>query len=92
LNRPVRSYQPYDPADGRYNDGGVFTETTYDAAGRVVETSMPPSEGQTARNESTTEYFDNGWIKKSSEAWDISTTYEYDDLGAQTARTLTRGR
>ncbi|WP_454854066.1 golvesin C-terminal-like domain-containing protein [Promicromonospora soli] len=89
LNRPVRSYQPYDPADGRYNDANVFTETTYDAAGRVVKTSMPPSEGQTARNESTTEYFDNGWIKKSSDAWDISTTYEYDDLGAQTARTLT---
>jgi RHS repeat-associated protein len=50
---------------------------------------MPPSEGQTIRNESVTEYFDNGWIKKSSDAWDISTTYEYDDLGAQTARTLT---
>ncbi|MFJ3405317.1 DNRLRE domain-containing protein [Promicromonospora sp. NPDC090134] len=89
LNRPVRSFQPYDPADARYNDANVFTETTYDAAGRVVKTSMPASEGQTARNESTTEYFDNGWIKKSDDAWDISTTYEYDDLGAQTARTLT---
>ncbi|WP_454854034.1 golvesin C-terminal-like domain-containing protein [Promicromonospora soli] len=89
LNRPVRSYQPYDPADTRYNDANVYTETTYDAAGRVVKTSMPASEGQTARNESATEYFDNGWIKKSADAWDISTTYEYDDLGAQTARTLT---
>ncbi|MFD2027898.1 DNRLRE domain-containing protein [Promicromonospora aerolata] len=89
LNRPVRSFQPYDPADTRYNDANVFTETTYDAAGRVVKTSMPPSEGQTARNESVTEYFDNGWIKKSADVWDISTTYEYDDLGAQTARTLT---
>ena len=89
LNRPVKQFQPYDPADTRYNDANVFTETTYDAAGRVVETSMPPSEGQTARNESVTEYFDNGWIKKSADAWDISTTYEYDDLGAQTARTLT---
>ncbi|WP_454854076.1 hypothetical protein [Promicromonospora soli] len=46
LNRPVRSYPPYDPADARYNDGGAFTETTYDAAGRVVMPSMPPSEGQ----------------------------------------------
>lgn len=88
LNRPVKQFQPYDPADARYNDANVFTETTYDAAGRVVKTSMPPSEGQTARNESVTEYFDNGWIKKSADAWDISTTYEYDDLGAQTARTL----
>ncbi|MEU4361469.1 DNRLRE domain-containing protein [Promicromonospora sp. NPDC023987] len=89
LNRPVKQFQPYDPADSRYNDANVYTETTYDDAGRVVKTSMPPSEGQTARNESVTEYFDNGWIKKSSDAWDISTTYEYDDLGAQTARTLT---
>ncbi|MFI2366723.1 hypothetical protein [Promicromonospora sp. NPDC019610] len=89
LNRPVKQFQPYDPADARYNDANVFTETTYDAAGRAVKTSMPPSEGQTARNESTVEYFDNGWIKASSDAWDISTTYEYDDLGAQTARTLT---
>jgi RHS repeat-associated protein len=89
LNRPVKQFQPYDPADTRHNDANVFTETTYDAAGRVVKTSMPPSEGQTVRNDSTTEYFDNGWIKKSSDAWDISTTYEYDDLGAQTARTLT---
>nr|WP_242504342.1 RHS repeat-associated core domain-containing protein [Promicromonospora panici] len=89
LNRPVRSYQPYDPADARYNDANVFTETTYDAAGRAVKTSMPPSEGQTARNESVTEYFDNGWIKSSSDPWDIATSYEYDDLGAQTARTLT---
>lgn len=89
LNRPVKQFQPYDPADARYNDANVFTETTYDAAGRVTKSSMPASEGQTARNESTTEYFDNGWIKKSDDAWDISTTYEYDDLGAQTARTLT---
>lgn len=89
LNRPVKQFQPYDPADTRYNDANVFTETTYDAAGRVVKTSMPPSEGQTVRNESAVEYFDNGWIKKSSDPWDISTTYEYDDLGAQTARTLT---
>ncbi|MDR7384785.1 DNRLRE domain-containing protein [Promicromonospora iranensis] len=89
LNRPVKQFQPYDPADTRHNDANVYTETTYDAAGRVVKTSMPPSEDQTVRNDSTTEYFDNGWIKKSSDGWDISTAYEYDDLGAQTARTLT---
>lgn len=89
LNRPVRSYQPYDPADTRHTSPDVYTETTYDAAGRAVKTSMPPSDGQTLRNDSTTEYFDNGWIKKSSDGWDIATTYEYDDLGAQTARTLT---
>ncbi|WP_233257146.1 RHS repeat-associated core domain-containing protein [Promicromonospora sp. AC04] len=89
LNRPVKQFQPYDPADARYNDANVYTETVYDAAGRVTETSMPASEGQTVRNESVTEYLDNGWIKNTTDPWDISTAYEYDDLGAQTARTLT---
>ncbi len=89
LNRPVRSFQPYDPADARYSDANMYTETVYDAAGRVTKTSMPASEGQTVRNESTVEYFDNGWIKNTTDPWDISTAYEYDDLGAQTARTLT---
>jgi RHS repeat-associated protein len=88
LNRPVRQYLPYDPADSRYNDPDVFTETTYDAAGRVVKTSLPPSEGQSVRNDSTTEYFDNGWIKKSTDQWNITTEFEYNDLGQQTSRTL----
>ncbi|WP_125778021.1 DNRLRE domain-containing protein [Antribacter gilvus] len=89
LNRPVRSYQPYDPAHTRYNDPNVYTETTYDAAGRVTATSLPPSEGQTIRNTSGVEYFANGWVKKSTDPWGIATTYEYDALGQQTARTLT---
>jgi YD repeat-containing protein len=28
LNRPKQQYQPYDPADGRYNKANVYTETT----------------------------------------------------------------
>ncbi len=44
LNRPVRSFQPYDPADARYSDANMYTETVYDAAGRVTKTSMPASE------------------------------------------------
>ncbi|MEU0316764.1 DNRLRE domain-containing protein [Nocardioides sp. NPDC006273] len=89
LNRPVRSYQPYDPSDARFNDPNVFTETTYDAAGRAIKTSLPPSDGQTVRNTTSVDYYANGWIKASTDAWGIKTRYEYDDLGAQTARTLT---
>ncbi|GAA3815834.1 hypothetical protein GCM10022403_056700 [Streptomyces coacervatus] len=89
LNRPVKQFQPYDPADGRYNDPNVYTETSYDAVGRVSKTSMPPSEGQTVRSDTTYSYFDNGWTKSSTDPWDIVTTYDYNELGRQTARTLT---
>uniref|UniRef100_A0AAU1UNF1 DNRLRE domain-containing protein n=1 Tax=Streptomyces sp. NBC_00119 TaxID=2975659 RepID=A0AAU1UNF1_9ACTN len=89
LNRPVKQYQPYDPADARYNKADVYTRTDYDAVGRVATTSMPPSEGQTVRNDTGYSYFDNGWTKSSTDPWDIRTTYDYDELGKQTARTLT---
>ncbi|WP_406259923.1 DNRLRE domain-containing protein [Actinacidiphila glaucinigra] len=89
LNRPVKQFQPYDPADTRYNNPNVYTQTFYDAVGRVSKTSMPPSEGQTVRNDATYTYFDNGWAKSTTDAWDIATTYDYNELGQQTARTLT---
>jgi hypothetical protein len=39
-------------------------------------------------------YFDNGWAKTSTDPWDIiiiiiTTTYDYNPLGQQTARTIT---
>jgi len=89
LNRPKRQYQPYDPNDTRYNKADVYTETYYDAVGRVSKTSLPPSQGQTVRNDTTFDYFDNGWAKESTDPWDIVTTYDYDNLGLQTKRTLT---
>ncbi|MFD3531264.1 DNRLRE domain-containing protein [Streptomyces sp. NPDC058664] len=89
LNRPVKQYQPYDPADSRYNDPNVYTQTVYDAVGRVTKRSLPPSEGQTVRNDTVIEYFDNGWTRKSTDPWDITTTYDYTELGQQKARTLT---
>jgi RHS repeat-associated protein len=88
LNRPKEQIQPYDPDHSRYNKP-VKTTTTYDAVGRVAKTSMPPSEGQSVRNETTYSYFDNGWIKSTTSPWDIVTTYDYNQLGQQTARTLT---
>ncbi|MGW7274287.1 DNRLRE domain-containing protein [Streptomyces sp. NPDC054864] len=88
LNRPSRQIQPYDPKDPRYNRK-VWSETTYDAVGRVQKTSMPPSEGETTRNDTTYGYYDNGWVKTSQDVWDIRTTYDYNALGQQTARQLT---
>nr|WP_319020246.1 DNRLRE domain-containing protein [Streptomyces peucetius] len=89
LNRPVKQFQPYDPADSRYNSPNVYTQTFYDEVGRVERTSLPPSEGQTVRNDTVFTYFDNGWAKSSTDPWDIVTTYDYNDLGQQTSRTLT---
>jgi RHS repeat-associated protein len=89
LNRPVKQYQPYDPADSRYNNPNVYTETTYDKVGRVAKSSLPPSDGETVRNDTTYSYYDNGWAKSSTDPWDIATTYDYDELGKQTTRTLT---
>lgn len=89
LNRPFRQYQPYDPADSCYNNPNVYTETTYDKVGRVAKTSLPPSQGETVRNDTTYGYFDNGWVKSATDPWDISATYDYNELGQQTKRTLT---
>ncbi|WP_449657717.1 golvesin C-terminal-like domain-containing protein [Streptomyces acidicola] len=89
LNRPVKQFLPYNPADTRYNNPNVYTETVYDAVGRVIKTSLPPSEGQTVRNDTHQTYYDNGWVKDSTDPWDIKTSYDYDELGLQTSRTLT---
>jgi RHS repeat-associated protein len=89
LNRPVKQYQPYDPADTRYKNPNVYTETTYDKVGRMAKTSLPPSDGETVRNDTTYSYFDNGWVKSSTDPWDVATTYDYNEVGQQTKRTLT---
>ncbi|MFG2315253.1 golvesin C-terminal-like domain-containing protein [Streptomyces tendae] len=89
LNRPVKQFQPYDPSDPRYNDPNVYNQTSYDDVGRVKSTSMPPSEGEQVRNVTTYEYYDNGWVRSATDPWDIATAYDYNDLGQQTARTLT---
>lgn len=89
MNRPVKQFQPCDSADARYNDLNVYTQTSYDAVGRVSKTSAPPSEGQTVRNDTSYGYYDNGWTRSTTDPWDIVTTYDYNELGRQTARTLT---
>ncbi|MFE7243950.1 DNRLRE domain-containing protein [Streptomyces sp. NPDC057580] len=88
LNRPVKQFQPYDPADEKYNKADVYTETVYDEVGRVKKTSLPPA-GDPARIDTDYTYFDNGWIKTSTDAWNIKTAYDYNNVGQQEKRTLT---
>jgi RHS repeat-associated protein len=88
LNRVKEKLTPYDPNDPRYNhpDATIYS---YDDAGRLSKVSAPPSNGQTVRNDTTYSYFDNGWTHTSTDPWDIVTTYDYNELGQQTSRTLT---
>ncbi|MFC0032530.1 DNRLRE domain-containing protein [Micromonospora chaiyaphumensis] len=88
LNRVKETRSAYDKDDSRYTTADVTTYQ-YDAVGRLTTLSAPPSAGQTVRNDTTYTYYDNGWTKSSSDPWDIVTSYDYDDLGAQTARTVT---
>ncbi|MCX4536876.1 DNRLRE domain-containing protein [Streptomyces sp. NBC_01669] len=88
LDRPVKQFQPYDPADEKYNKADVYTETVYDEVGRVKKTSLPPA-GDPARIDTDYTYFDNGWIKTSTDAWNTKTAYDYNNVGQQEKRTLT---
>jgi RHS repeat-associated protein len=88
LNRVIEQIHPYDPADPVFNtpDKTVYA---YDTVGNLTSVSAPPSDGQTVRNTTTYEHFDNGWIKRSTDAWEITTSYDYNELGQQILRTLT---
>lgn len=88
LNRPVEQLTPFDKDDAviKTPDKTTFT---YDEVGRMIETSMPPSGSQTNRIVTKTDYFDNGWVRSSTDPWDIVTSYDYNPLGQQTRRTLT---
>ncbi|WP_127508968.1 DNRLRE domain-containing protein [Actinoplanes solisilvae] len=88
LNRLIETHHPYAKSDPRYNTPDKTTYA-YDKAGRLVTSSAPPSAGQSVRNDTTYTYFDNGWTKSSSDPWDIVTTYDYNEIGGQTARTAT---
>jgi RHS repeat-associated protein len=89
LNRASEVQQPYDKDDVRFKTPAV-TRYTYDVAGNLERISAPPSGGQTTRNDTVQTYFSNGWVKTSQDvAWNMTTTYDYDDNGAQTSRKLT---
>ncbi|MFD1145582.1 DNRLRE domain-containing protein [Saccharothrix hoggarensis] len=87
LNRVKEEITPYDRDDARYKTPDKVI-STYDAVGNLVETSAPPSGDQTVRNTSKYTHFDNGWVRTSTDAWDIVSSYEYDSVGNQTKSTL----
>jgi YD repeat-containing protein len=88
LNRVVEQVYPYDPGDPEFSTPEKIVYS-YDVVGNMTSVSAPPSAGQTERNETSYEYFDNGWVASSTDVWDISTTYDYNALGQQIQRTLT---
>jgi RHS repeat-associated protein len=87
LNRVKEEVLPYDRDDARYNTPDKII-SSYDAVGNLIETSAPPSGTQTVRNTTKYTHFDNGWVRTSTDPWDIATAYEYDALGSQTRATL----
>ncbi|MEV5496667.1 DNRLRE domain-containing protein [Nonomuraea fuscirosea] len=88
LNRPYEKIFPFDKDDPVYNTPDKVTYA-YDALSRLKEISQPPSHGQSIRNVTTMTYWDNGWSKTTTDPWDIKTTYDYNELGLQTNRTIT---
>ncbi|PRX49389.1 RHS repeat-associated protein [Prauserella shujinwangii] len=88
LNRPIERHTAFDPDHARYNAPDI-TRYAYDKVGNLTKVSAPPSAGQSVRNTTTYDYFDNGWIRSSTDPWDIVTSYDYNALGQQTHRTLT---
>ncbi|MFY1577486.1 DNRLRE domain-containing protein [Verrucosispora sp. WMMD703] len=88
LNRVKETHTAYDREDARYKTADV-TIYEYDYVGRLAKVSMPPSAGESVRNDTNYTYFDNGWTRSSRDPWDILTRYDYDKMGAQTKRTLT---
>lgn len=88
LNRVKEERSPFDKDDATYSTPDS-TFYNYDEVGNLASVSAPPSDGQSVRNVTKYEYFDNGWTRKSEDPWDISTSYEYNVMGQQTRNTLT---
>ncbi|MEU8286703.1 DNRLRE domain-containing protein [Micromonospora sp. NPDC048905] len=88
VNRVREVQQPYDRDDSQFTTPSV-TKYQYDTVGNLELISAPPSNDQSARNDTVQTFFDNGWIRTSKDVgWNITTTYDYDNNGAQTSRTV----
>ncbi|OAH13198.1 tRNA3(Ser)-specific nuclease WapA precursor [Streptomyces jeddahensis] len=88
LNRVKEERSPFEKDDARYNTPDS-TFYFYDEVGNLSSVSAPPSDGQTVRNVTEYTYYDNGWTRTAKDPWDITTSYDYNQLGQQTKNTLT---
>jgi YD repeat-containing protein len=88
LNRPVEEIYPFDPDDPEH-DTPASTIYSYDEVGNLVTVSAPPSDGQSVRNDTTYDHFDTGWLRETTDPWDIATSYDYNLLGQQVEATVT---
>ncbi|MER5179468.1 DNRLRE domain-containing protein [Streptomyces sp. NPDC002896] len=88
LNRVKEERSPFDKDAAGYSTPDA-TFYFYDSVGNLSSVSAPPSDGQSVRNVTEYTYFDNGWTETAKDPWDITTSYEYNDLGQQTKNTLT---
>ncbi|MFF3290685.1 DNRLRE domain-containing protein [Streptomyces sp. NPDC003023] len=88
LNRVKEERSPFDKDDARYSTPDS-THYFYDSVGNLSSVSAPPSDGQSTRNVTQYTYYDNGLTRTSKDPWDITTSYDYNELGQQTKNTLT---
>jgi RHS repeat-associated protein len=88
LNRVKEQLLPFDRDDPQITTPDKVTYA-YDDVGNLTQVSAPPSAGQMVRNITTYSHFDNGWVKSTTDPWDIATVYDYNPLGQQTSRTIT---
>jgi RHS repeat-associated protein len=88
LDRITEQWTPYAHDDPEITQPDK-TLYTYDEVGNLVDVSAPPSNGQAFRNIAHNTYFDTGWLRSSVDPWSITTSYDYNELGAQTTRAVT---
>ncbi len=88
-NRVSSQQAAYDPSDPTYNTPPV-TSYTYNAAGRLKVVTAPSSGLPASGGPNVTKYvyFDNNWVKSSTDPWNITTNYDYTDNGQQKTRQI----
>ncbi|WP_306208171.1 golvesin C-terminal-like domain-containing protein [Actinoplanes sp. RD1] len=87
VNRLVEEHLPFDTGDtGVGTPDKIFYG--YDEIGQLTEVSNPPSDGQSVRTVTRNAYYDNGWLRRSTDPFGITANYDYNAVGEQTNRTL----